>query len=134
MQRWGPPGPQPADVQPAAPSAQLPEGHRPESELPCAEGHPTAYAPPFIPCPSSHVEQGFLASLELLPMWGGVDPDTSLYASGRVLDDAGDWASGQATSTDAGALLSCGCTAGQPGTAGQLHRHSFKHSQAPCVL
>ena len=40
--------------------------------------------------------QGFLASLELLPMWGGVDPDTPLFASGRVLDDAGDWSTGQA--------------------------------------
>lgn len=39
--------------------------------------------------------QGFMSSLELLPMWGGVDPDTQLYASGRVLDDAGDWATGQ---------------------------------------
>lgn len=39
--------------------------------------------------------EGFCASLELLPMWSGVDPDVDLYASGNVLDDDGEWAGGQ---------------------------------------
>lgn len=41
------------------------------------------------------VAQGFCASLELLPMWSGVEPDTELFASGRVLDDDGEWSGGQ---------------------------------------
>lgn len=39
--------------------------------------------------------EGFHASLELLPMWSGVDPDVELFASGRVLDDDGEWSGGQ---------------------------------------
>ncbi|CAD7705413.1 unnamed protein product [Ostreobium quekettii] len=35
--------------------------------------------------------EGFFSSLELLPMWGGVDPDVELYASGTVTEDQGDW-------------------------------------------
>ncbi len=31
--------------------------------------------------------EGFLASLELLPMWSGIDPDVELYASGVVVED-----------------------------------------------
>ncbi|KAI8108585.1 hypothetical protein M9434_006610 [Picochlorum sp. BPE23] len=31
---------------------------------------------------------GFLSSLELLPMWSGVDPDVALYASGIVVEDS----------------------------------------------
>ena len=48
-----------------------------------------------------------MSSLELLPMWGGVDPDTQLYASGRVLDDAGDWAVGQSLTEAPGLPLAC---------------------------
>lgn len=36
------------------------------------------------------------SSLELLPMWSGVDPDVELYASGVVVDDDGDFSGGQA--------------------------------------
>lgn len=43
--------------------------------------------------------EGFCSSLELLPMWSGVDPDVDLYASGNVLDDGGEWAGGQALNT-----------------------------------
>lgn len=39
--------------------------------------------------------QGLYASLELLPMWSGLEPDVQLFASGRVLDDDGEWAGGQ---------------------------------------
>ena len=46
--------------------------------------------------------EGFCSSLELLPMWSGVDPDVDMYASGNVLDDDGEWAGGQAL--DAGML------------------------------
>jgi DNA-cytosine methyltransferase len=38
---------------------------------------------------------GLMASLELLPMWSGVDPDVELYASGVVVDDDGDFSGGQ---------------------------------------
>lgn len=40
--------------------------------------------------------QGFYASLELLPMYRGVDPDVDLFASGVVQDDAGEWEGGTA--------------------------------------
>jgi hypothetical protein len=39
--------------------------------------------------------QGLYASLELLPMWAGIEPDVQLFASGCVLDDDGEWAGGQ---------------------------------------
>ena len=42
-------------------------------------------------------------------MWGGVDPDTQLYASGRVLDDAGDWAVGQSLTEAPGGPSVCPC-------------------------
>lgn len=42
--------------------------------------------------------QGFLASLELLPMWSGVEPDVELYASGCMLEDDGEWLGGQSLS------------------------------------
>lgn len=35
-----------------------------------------------------------MASLELLPMWSGVDPDMELFASGVVREDEGDWGVG----------------------------------------
>ena len=38
---------------------------------------------------------GLMATLELLPMWSGVDPDVELFASGVVLDDDGDFSGGQ---------------------------------------
>lgn len=38
---------------------------------------------------------GLMASLELLPMWSGVDPDVEFYASGVVVDDDGDFSGGQ---------------------------------------
>ena len=42
------------------------------------------------------VVQGMFASLELLPMWSGVESDVELYASGVVVDDDGDFSGGQA--------------------------------------
>ena len=45
--------------------------------------------------------QGLYASLELLPMWAGIEPDSALFASGRVLDDDGEWAGGQTLGADA---------------------------------
>ena len=47
--------------------------------------------------------QGMQASLELLPMWAGVDSDVALFASGDVLDDDGEWAGGQSLGAEAGA-------------------------------
>ena len=46
--------------------------------------------------------QGLYASLELLPMWSGVEPDVQLFASGRVLDDDGEWAGGQSLGEGSG--------------------------------
>ena len=37
-----------------------------------------------------------MSTLELLPMWGGAEPDVELFASGNVVDDDGEWAGGQA--------------------------------------
>ena len=51
-----------------------------------------------IVCPG----QGLLATLELLPMWSGVEPDVELYASGRVLDDDGEWSGAQTLADTAG--------------------------------
>lgn len=45
--------------------------------------------------------EGFCSSLELLPMWSGVDSDVDLYASGNVLDDDGEWVGGQTLSAGA---------------------------------
>ena len=38
--------------------------------------------------------QGFMTTLELLPMWAGVDPDVEVFVSGVVKDDDGDWGVG----------------------------------------
>lgn len=35
--------------------------------------------------------EGFMATLELLPLWRGADPDVELYASGVVAEDDGSW-------------------------------------------
>ncbi|KAF6265105.1 hypothetical protein COO60DRAFT_1470199 [Scenedesmus sp. NREL 46B-D3] len=47
--------------------------------------------------------EGFFASLELLPLWAGVDPDVELYASGIVKDDEGDWGTAAGSGGSAGA-------------------------------
>ena len=36
----------------------------------------------------------FFTTLELLPMWNGVDPDMPIYASGSMTEDADDWGNG----------------------------------------
>ena len=69
-------------------------------------------SPPSAPRPT----QGMHASLELLPMWSGVDPDVELYASGVVVDDDGDFSGGQALND--GAVGRLGWEAGS-GAAGQ---------------
>ena len=55
--------------------------------------------------------EGLLSTLELLPMWGGVDPDVELFASGVVLDDDGEWTGIQA----AGAGSSAGGSSSSEG-------------------
>ena len=52
--------------------------------------------------PAVVIMQGLYASLELLPMWSGVEPDAQLFASGRVLDDDGEWAGGQSLGEGSG--------------------------------
>lgn len=60
--------------------------------------------------------EGFCSSLELLPMWSGIDPDVDMYASGNVLDDDGEWAGGQALD------------------AGMLAAHCLKQWQSYCAV
>eukprot|EP00955_Chlamydomonas_euryale_P098086 365123-Chlamydomonas_euryale.AAC.26 len=38
--------------------------------------------------------EGFFSTLELVPMWSGVDHDVEIFASGVVTEDEGNWASG----------------------------------------
>ena len=54
--------------------------------------------------------QGMLTSLELLPMWSGVEPDVALFASGRVLDEGGDWSGGHPLSDSGDAAGACAST------------------------
>lgn len=35
-------------------------------------------------------------------MWSGIEPDVQLFASGRVLDDDGEWAGGQSLGEGSG--------------------------------
>src|SRR6476469_9140943 len=56
---------------------------------------------------SAWAAQGFHASLELLPMWSGVDPDVELFASGKVLDDDGEWGGGHPLGTEGDAAGAC---------------------------
>ena len=68
--------------------------------------------------------EGFCSSLELLPMWSGVDPDVDLYASGNVLDDDGEWAGGQALSAGKASNVSPSATVAQPHVMnGPSYRH-----------
>ncbi|KAK9918243.1 hypothetical protein WJX75_002529 [Coccomyxa subellipsoidea] len=57
--------------------------------------------------------EGLYASLELLPMWSGIEPDVQLFASGRVLDDQGDWAGGQTLGEDSGTSAADGGSSGE---------------------
>ena len=41
-------------------------------------------------------------------MWSGVEPDVQLFASGRVLDDDGEWAGGQSLGEGSGSGLGSG--------------------------
>lgn len=66
---------------------------------------------------SIYNSEGLFASLELLPMWSGVDPDVELYASGLVVDDDGDF-SGAQTLQDASAAGGSGAGGSGSGDAG----------------
>ena len=55
--------------------------------------------------------QGLYASLELLPMWSGIESDVQLFASGRVLDDDGEWAGGQSLGEGSGSGMCVVCCA-----------------------
>ena len=62
---------------------------------------------------------GLMASLELLPMWSGLDPDVELYASGVVVDDDGDFSGGQSLDdVDDGGGASGSGIGGSSGAAG----------------
>ncbi len=49
------------------------------------------HTPPLIIPHSLH--QGMFSTLELVPMWSGVDHDVEIFASGIVSEDSGDWGS-----------------------------------------
>ncbi len=72
--------------------------------------------------------EGFCSSLELLPMWSGVDPDVDLYASGNVLDDDGEWAGGQALNAGNSLLGSQLCSDAILHLTLQPHVHGVKMS------
>jgi DNA (cytosine-5)-methyltransferase 1 len=72
-----------------------------------------------------------MTTLELLPMWSGVDPDEEVFVSGVVKDDDGDWGVGgqglgqedtpapaPAKETEAGGSSAGGSSAGGSGSGG----------------
>ncbi|PSC75867.1 DNA (cytosine-5)-methyltransferase 1-like [Micractinium conductrix] len=62
--------------------------------------------------------EGMFSSLELLPMWSGVDPDVELYASGVVVDDDGDFSGGQALNEDTAGASGAGSSGASGSGAG----------------
>lgn len=62
--------------------------------------------------------EGMFASLELLPMWSGVAPDVELYASGRVVDDDGDFSGGQSLEEEPAGGSSSGAGGSSSGAGG----------------
>ena len=52
--------------------------------------------------------QGLFSTLELVPMWSGVDHDVEMFASGIVAEDEGDWDSKEAAAASEGAGGSSG--------------------------
>ena len=54
--------------------------------------------------------QGMFSTLELVPMWSGVDHDVEIFASGIVAEDEGDWG----TKDGAAAGGSGGVASGEP--------------------
>ena len=81
--------------------------------------------------------QGLYASLELLPMWSGVEPDAQLFASGRVLDDDGEWAGGQSLGEGSGSSsgLPSAAAADSPQGCGTSSRGSLgMESGKACAL
>lgn len=48
-----------------------------------------------------------MSTLELLPMWGGAEPDVDLFFSGIVVEDDGEWSGGQAIETSDSGKIPC---------------------------
>ena len=46
--------------------------------------------------------QGLFSTLELVPMWSGVDHDVEMFASGIVTEDEGDWDSKETAAQNGG--------------------------------
>jgi DNA (cytosine-5)-methyltransferase 1 len=60
-----------------------------------------------------------MTTLELLPMWSGVDPDVEVFVSGVVKDDDGDWGvGGQGLGQEADKDAPAGSDAGGSSSAG----------------
>ena len=69
--------------------------------------------------------QGMLATLELLPMWSGVDPDVELFASGDVAEEDDEWAGGHSLDgSDADAVAASGGATTLP-TLGSCNQQPF---------
>ncbi|KAF8055388.1 MET1B [Scenedesmus sp. PABB004] len=88
-----------ADDYPPPQQYKAPEGVEETDELvlwdeEMADCDPEALPKRLLTDFSIYNAEGFFASLELLPMWSGVDPDVELFASGIVKDDEGDWGTG----------------------------------------
>lgn len=63
---------------------------------------------------SVYNSEGMMSTLELLPMWGGAEPDVELFASGNVVDDDGEWAGGQSLEAS---VEGAGCAGGSNSSA-----------------
>ena len=70
-------------------------------------------------------DDGMCTTLELIPMWAGVDPDVELFASGVVAEDSGDFATGGVSAAEAEptpgpavAYAAAGTAAGSSGAGG----------------
>lgn len=73
-----------------------------------------------------------MTTLELLPMWAGVDPDVEVFMSGVVKDDDGDWGvGGQGLGNDEEAKPAAAQEAGGSGAGGSSAGGSSGGADAP---
>lgn len=69
----------------------------------CSKENKLRAAPQIIDDFAAYNGEGFMSTLELLPMWQDVDPDVDLFGSGAISElsgDASEWQAGHALSLD----------------------------------
>ena len=66
--------------------------------------------------------QGLFSTLELVPMWSGVDHDVEMFASGIVTEDEGDWDAKEAAATANGGSAAGGAGGSSSGGEGAKWR------------